>query len=194
MAEPAALSAFSAGIAGPATDAPDAAVEEAVRDYARLVYRVAYSVLRNHHAAEDATQETFLRVLKLRRRMEGVVSRKTWLAKIAFHVALDRRPRARVLSLDDPSVAQAARSVPSGDSGAEELASDSQMRNLLERLVAELPSDLRETLQLSTVDELRSGEVAEVLGIPEGTVRTRLLRARRLLRQQVAEMGGGVRG
>jgi len=193
MAEPAALSAFPAGIAGPAADAPDAAVEEVVRDYARLVYRVAYSVLRNHHAAEDATQEVFLRVLKLRRRMDGVASRKAWIARIAFHVALDRRPRARIVSLEDPSVARVVRSVPSEESGAEQLASDSQIRNLLERLVAELPSDLRETLRLSTVSELRSGEVAEVLGIPEGTVRTRLLRARRFLRQQILEMGGGVR-
>ena len=68
---------------------------------ARLVYRVAWAILRNHHDAEDVTQEVFLRVLRLRRELEGVRDPKTWLARIAYRVALDRRPRAVQVSLDD---------------------------------------------------------------------------------------------
>jgi DNA-directed RNA polymerase specialized sigma24 family protein len=61
-------------------------LELAVREHARLVYRVAYSVLRNHHDAEDATQETFMRVLRYRRKMNGVRDQRTWLARIAWRV------------------------------------------------------------------------------------------------------------
>src|SRR5260221_10746025 len=62
----------------------------AVREHARLVYRIAYSVLRNHHDAEDATQETFVRVLRYWRNLEGVRDRKTWLARIAWRGGVDR--------------------------------------------------------------------------------------------------------
>ena len=55
------------------------ALEGAVREHARLVYRIAYSVLRNHHDAEDATQETFVRVLRHKSKLEGVKDRKAWL-------------------------------------------------------------------------------------------------------------------
>lgn len=65
-------------------------LEAAVREHARLVYRVAYSVLRNHHDAEDATQETFVRVLRYRRKLSEVQSQRNWLARIAWRVAAER--------------------------------------------------------------------------------------------------------
>src|SRR5437868_5044242 len=75
------------------TKTEDEALEAAVRDHARLVYRVAYSILRNHHDAEDAAQETFVKVLKYRRRLGGVQDQRTWLARIAWRVALDRKKK-----------------------------------------------------------------------------------------------------
>jgi len=60
------------------------ALEMAVREHAQLVYRVAYSVLRNHHDAEDATQETFMRVVRYKRKLEGIQDSRTWLARIAW--------------------------------------------------------------------------------------------------------------
>lgn len=164
----------------------DQAVERAVRDYSRLVFRVAWAVLRNHHDAEDVTQEVFLRVLRLRRELHGVRSPKTWLARIAFRVALDRRPRRAQLSLDDETVSPDVASLQAPGSGADELAASSQVQALLERAIAGLPPDLRHAVQLSTLEELNSAEIATLLGIPEGTVRTRLLRARGLLRRALA--------
>ena len=70
----------------------------------------------------------------------------------------------------------------------------SVLRRLMERLIGELPRELAETIRLSTAGELTSLEVGEVLGIPEGTVRTRLLRARGLLREALErEQRGGQR-
>jgi RNA polymerase sigma-70 factor, ECF subfamily len=63
-----------------------------------------------------------------------------------------------------------------------------QLQQLLERMIATLPEDLRYPLQLSTVQELNSAEIAEVLKIPEGSVRTRLLRARRRLKEKLSSV------
>src|SRR5258708_27987770 len=74
-------------------------LERAVREYAQLVYRIAHSVLRNHHDAEDATQETFMRALRYRRKLEGVRDPKTWLARIAWRVAVARAKKRPEISL-----------------------------------------------------------------------------------------------
>ena len=147
---------------------------------------MAEAILRDHHDAEDVTQEVFLRVLRLRREMEGVKSPKTWLARIAFRVALDRRPRRGRLSLDDESLAADVASLRAAGAGADELAASKQVQELLGRAVAALPPDLRHAVQLSTLEELNSAEISALLGIPEGTVRTRLMRARALLREALA--------
>lgn len=168
------------------------ALEEAVLAHSRLVFRVAYSVLRSREDAEDATQEVFLRVLRFRSRLPEVRDRPAWLARIAWRVATDRLPRRRTVSLDADAPGP-ARDLASAGASAEEAASDRQVRRLLERAVAELPASLREPLVLSTVEELTSSEVGEVLGLPEGTVRTRLLRARRRLRETLARHVGGKR-
>ncbi len=78
----------------------EAVLELAVREHARLVYRIAYSVLRNHQDAEDATQETFLRVLRYRHKLEGVREQRTWLARIAWRTAIERRRKVAELPLD----------------------------------------------------------------------------------------------
>src|ERR1700756_816340 len=71
----------------------DQMLEELVREHSRLVYRIAYAVLRGHHDAEDATQEVFMRVLRYSSKLASVEDPKTWLARIAWRVAVDRRQR-----------------------------------------------------------------------------------------------------
>ena len=71
----------------------DAMLEALVREHSRLVYRIAYAVLRRHHDAEDATQETFVRVLRYSEKLAEVEDSKTWLARIAWRVAIDRSKR-----------------------------------------------------------------------------------------------------
>jgi len=159
--------------------------EAVVHDHSRLVYRIAYSVLRNHHDAEDATQETFIRCL---RSLQRTVVRdwRAWLARTAWRVALDQRPRGREISLDD--AAETIASLRATGAGAEEMAANEQMEALLERLIAALPRELREPLALSTVEELSSPDIAQMLGIPEGSVRTRLMRARQMLKEKLSAL------
>lgn len=169
------------------------AVEAVVREHSRFVFRLAYSILRNPDDAEDATQEVFMRVLKNKSKLAEVRETKLWLARIAWRVTLDwKRSRERRRPAADSDTIIGELSMPG--SSAEQLVSDRQMKVLLEKMMATLPADLRETLALSTVQELNSGEIAAVLSIPEGSVRTRLLRARTLLKQKMAAAMGESNG
>lgn len=172
--------------------AEDDQLELAVREYARLVYRVAYSVLRDHHDAEDATQETFLRVLKYRRKLAGVRDPRTWLARIAWRVAVERRRSVSEVGLDDAT--EVVEQIRSQGAGAEEVMLSDERHGFLGTLIAALPAKLRDPLTLSTVEEMSPADIAEVLGIGEAAVRSRLFRARQLLREKLATLLEGKHG
>lgn len=163
------------------------AVESLVREHSRLVYRIAYAVLRSHHDAEDATQETFLRVMRYSHKLASVENQKTWLARIAWRVAVDRsqqRGRRREIAIDDPE--QTVGETASSELPAHEIMHGSQVGDLLERLIAALPQKLRQPLLLSTLEEMAPREVAATLGINEAAVRSRMFRARQILREKLA--------
>ena len=165
----------------------DEVLEDLVRQYSRLVYRIAYAALRSHHDAEDATQETFLRVLRYSRKLATVENPKTWLARIAWRVAVDRsrrRGRKQEIALEDP--ASSAEEARSSDIPADHAMQRSQESARLERLIAALPKQLREPLILSAVEEMAPREVAAALGINESAVRSRVFRARKILKEKLA--------
>lgn len=165
----------------------DAPLEALVREHSRLVYRIAYSVLRSHQDAEDATQETFMRVLRYGSKLADVEDSKTWLARIAWRVAVDRskrRRRTREIALDDPEKPVAE--VASIANSADETVQGAQIVTVLEKLIAAMPSKLREPLILSTIQEMSPREVAATLGINEAAVRSRVFRARKTLKEKLA--------
>jgi len=165
-------------------EAPAQTVESLVAHHAAMVFRIAYSILRNHHDAEDAAQECFVRVLKFRNRLSTVRNLKTWLARVAWTTALDRRAHTRKKGDEgDPDLLS---SLPDPAIAVDEQIAGREMQRLLQRLVASLPRELRETLELSTVLELSSPEIAEIMQIPENSVRTRLFRARKMLKEKLA--------
>jgi len=162
--------------------------EAAVWTHARMLYRIAYAVLRHHQDAEDAVQETLQRAWKYRHRFAEVDDPAAWLARIAWRVAKARRPRPGAVSLDQ---VEAIAQLRAAGASAEELAAHRQMKALADQLIQHLPAKLRQPLVLSTVEELSAREIGHVLGIPEASVRTRCLRARRLLREK---LGAALRG
>jgi RNA polymerase sigma-70 factor, ECF subfamily len=175
-------------------DSPAETVEALVAQHTLMVFRIAFSILRNHQDAEDAVQECFLRVLKAQSRRHAVRNAKTWLARIAWTTALDQRSRRAASAgneqvLDDDALAQ----LPAEGRGWDEQVERREMQALLERMIAALPEDLRQPLELSTVQELNSAEIAEVMEIPESSVRTRLLRARRLLQEKLAAINSAAK-
>jgi len=170
--------------------APEDVLESAVREHARLVYRIAYSVLRNHHDAEDATQETFVRVLRYKKKLEGVRDPKTWLARIAWRVAVERSRKRPEISISETKAANAVIELRSQLASAEENAVGKEIGELLASLISALPGPLRDALRLSTIEELSPREVAEVLGTSEASVRSRLFRARQILKEKLSALEG----
>lgn len=159
-------------------------VEGLVRDHARLVFKIAYSVLRNHADAEDATQETFLRILRYERGLPGVGDAKAWVARIAWRTATGRAGKSPVVALDEEQAAAVLEHTPAPGAPMDNSLIDAQMLGLLQQMIATLPVELRDVITLSTVEEMTSGEIAQVLGIPEGSVRTRQMRARQMLKEK----------
>lgn len=165
----------------------DEAVEKLVKEHARLVYRVAYAVLREHHDAEDAVQETFLRLLRYANRLETVDNPKTWLARIAWRVAIDRskfRRRKREVALENSD--RAFSEMPAAAASADEVLDGARIAAAVEKLIAGLPKKLREPLILSTIEEMSPREASAVLGINEAAVRSRVFRARQILKEKLA--------
>jgi RNA polymerase sigma-70 factor (ECF subfamily) len=156
-------------------------LEQVIRAHARFVFGVAWSVLRHREDAEDAVQETFLRLM--RQDLRKIEDPRLWLARVAWRVAVDRVRKRPEQSLDD-AAAQVEQLAAAG-AAADERVLEDQLKTLLERLVERLPGGLRDVVRLSTAEEMTSHDIAEVLKIPEASVRTRLFRARQLLREKM---------
>jgi len=166
----------------------EGALEDLIREHSRLVYRIAYSVLRRHHDAEDATQETFMRVMRYSSKLAEVRDQKTWLAQIAWRVAVDRSKRqrdVREIALEDPE--KPIPEIASSKNAADDTVQGAQISAVLDKLIAALPAKLRDALVLSALEEMSPREVAETLGINEAAVRSRVFRARQMLKEKLAQ-------
>jgi RNA polymerase sigma-70 factor (ECF subfamily) len=166
--------------------ATDALIESLVREHARLVFRIGYSVLRNHAEAEDVVQEVFLRVSKHGAR--GIDDSKAWISRIAWRVAVDRYRSSIRASHEEYDERQHA--MVSNFPGTERVAISREMLDVLDRLIATLPGKERAALLLTSVEELSSAEAALVLGTSETSVRARVFRARQRLQQKMQKLFG----
>jgi len=165
----------------------DDLIEAAVREHSRLIYRIAWSVLRNPADAEDAVQETFLRALRYRTKMAALDDPKAWLARIAWRVAVERRKKAVQASARD---SEPGDELLSPNPGADRALLEKERSALLQRTIATLPDQLRDPLVLSALEELSPREVGTMLGISEAAVRSRAFRARQILRERMVAWVG----
>ena len=166
--------------------ADEDAVVIAVREHARLVYRICYTALRNHQDAEDATQDTFLRVLRYRRKLEEVRDARSWIARIAWRVATERRRAPAHTGLDE--LGRTIGVLRSSLASAEDVLLGTEMTELLQRLIAGLPPKLQDPLSLSSLEEMSHADIAKVLDISEAAARSRIARARQLLKERLASL------
>jgi RNA polymerase sigma-70 factor (ECF subfamily) len=171
------------------TSGEDAEFTALVQRQSRFVFRVAYAVLLNSHDAEDAVQETFLKLYR-NGGWRDVSNERAFLARVAWRIAVDGRPRAslEIAAGFDPGADDAAVEAPSTRPGPEQELMLANEHAVIHSMIDALPEDLRVPLVLSASDELNSREIGRILGVPEGTVRTRLQRARQLLRQKLGAL------
>ena len=155
--------------------------------YERKVYRLCCSLLRDPDQAADAAQESLVRVWKALPKYDRRASLSTWIYTITRNRCLTALERRRDLdSMSDPAVAQAAEAVqPSAaEQGRDHL-------EMLRELVEALPERYRNALILYYYEEKSVDEVAAMLGLPEGTIKTNLHRARAMLLERVRAAGLG---
>jgi len=155
-----------------------------VYQYSALLNRVARSVTRDASEAEDVVQETFLRVLRHHNKLAELQDARTWLVRITWNLALDRKRRARVRRQTD-DFEEVARFLTTGTLSAETELIAAQRHARVLRLIDTLPVREREVFLLSAVNELSSVEIALVLETTDSTVRSRLYRARKALQDLI---------
>ena len=168
-----------------------AAVRLIMQRHNRRLYRAARSVLNDDAEAEDVVQEAYVRAFTHLDGFRGEAQLSTWLTRIALNEALGRLRRRRItVGLKDIDVISdqgEARVIylPSArqDSDPEAAAARADVRRLLERAVDQLPDHFRVVFMLRDIEEMSVEETASHLGLRPETVKTRLHRARRLLRE-----------
>jgi RNA polymerase sigma-70 factor, ECF subfamily len=164
--------------------------EVVMRRYNQRVYRVVRAIVRDDDEASDVTQEAHVNAFMHLREFSGRARFSTWLTRIAVHEALARvRRRSRLESLEDTDSEDAL--MTSTTPGPEDRASDGELRVLLERAVDSLPEVFRTTFVLRSIENLSVAETAEILGVPEDTVKTRHYRARERLQSWLTHRVGG---
>jgi RNA polymerase sigma-70 factor (ECF subfamily) len=167
-----------------------AAFELLMRRHNRRLYRIALSVLRDAADAEDALQESYLAAYRAIGSFRGESSLATWLSRLVLNHCLARRRKAQrrdgIFSIVPESVESDIAFDADGETPDRALVR-AELRELLERKVGELPEAFRTVFMMRCVEELSVEETAQLLNIPEATVRTRQFRARSLLRESLAQ-------
>jgi len=170
--------------------APEAAQADARREFEErlaecgpLAYRIARGVLRNTADAEDVAQEALLRAYRQFDRLRDRNRFPGWLVRIAFRLALDRLRSAKRRELRDTLWSQPEHHPPAAT--AEDLAASNEFQAHLENALAELPEKLRLVLLLAAMEGHTIDEIAGMLGISTGTVKSRIFYARKQLAEKL---------
>lgn len=169
----------------------ESAWEDLVRTHTRRVYAICYRFTGKDSEAQDLTQEVFLRVFKsVKSFRAGEGSFSVWLARLTRNLLIDNYRRTKMDratdSIEDQLLVLQERSAI--ESRTDAILAGREASEVLQAALAKLSPELRETVILRDLEELEYREVALVLGVPEGTVKSRLNRGRaelaRILRRQ----------
>ncbi len=167
------------------------AFDELIRQYEKRVYNLAYRLSASYDDAGDITVDTFMRVYQAIGLFRGDANFSTWLFRIVTNVYLDRRKKTRnkvtvsleeVIELEESTV---SRQVESDTPGPEEEAETNERNSALDSAIMTLPDYQRLMVLLYHTEGLSYEEIAEALSLPIGTVKSRLNRARLLLRERL---------
>ncbi|WP_042161298.1 RNA polymerase sigma factor [Paenibacillus gorillae] len=158
--------------------------ERLMRDYGQEVWNFAYSIVKNHSMADDITQDVFLQVFSHVTSFRNESSIKTWLLKITRNISYNYRKAAfiRKVFLVGKVV------VTENNISAEQSYFEKEATNDVWKHVFKLPVKLRETVILHANYQLSIAEIAKVLDIPQGTVRSRLFEARKKMNVRLGEV------
>lgn len=167
-----------------------AATDVLLRRHYDRVHAVCRRIAGGTRDADDAAQEAMIRVVRNIDRFDGRSTFSTWVYRIATNTALDelrkrqRRPQLQVVSDEDSSYGRSSPREPVDEIAHREVESVVD-RLAIDRALADLPPDYRVPVVMRDVGDLDYSEIAEALGIPIGTVKSRIARGRKLLLEQL---------
>ena len=173
---------FPASLVSAAIDADD--FEARLRESGTLAFRVAYGVLRDRADAEDVAQEAFVKAFRSFSQLRDRDRFRAWLVRTTWRLAIDRRRGERRRETREQAVE------PSGEPSVEQLAIARQRAQHLWAAIDGLPEKLRLVVVLSGIEGHDTREVAALLDIPEGTVRSRMFLARQALAEKLQWLTG----
>ena len=168
-----------------------AELAQLVDKFSNPVYRIAMNILKSEQDAEDVIQETFIKVLHSIKAFEGRSSLATWIYRIAVNEALMmiRKRKGIQVSIDedveDDEGVAAPHEIEDWCCLPEKEFMNAEFREQMDGAIGSLPQKLRIVFQLRDMEDLSIRETAEVLGLTESAVKTRLLRARLILREKL---------
>ncbi len=168
-----------------------------MRRYNRRLYRVVLSILGNDSEVEPVMQDAYVSAFTHLDQFAGRSKFSTWLTKIAVYEALSRRKRQnRFVDLDSIAESDKERSdmLASKDKNPEERLLETELKSILEHSVEALPEHYRSVFVMRDIEGLDTAETADSLGISEDNVKTRLHRARALVRSELYSRTGFVLG
>ena len=183
---------MTAELAALAARGDSGAFEALMRRHNRMLFRTARAILRDDAEAEDALQEAYLQAYRSLASFRGEAQVSTWLARIVANEALQRlrkqTRRAEIVPLQSSAAPEMEHVMDTDNESAPHSSAErAEMRRLLESQIDALPEAYRTVFMLRAVEELSVEETAAVLDIPAATVRTRLFRARSMLRETLAQ-------
>jgi RNA polymerase sigma-70 factor (ECF subfamily) len=177
------------------------AARELVERFERPVFSLVYRMVRDRELAEDLTQEVFVRTFNNLRRYDRSYKFSSWLFKIAYNLTVDhlRKKRVKTISMHgSPDAVTAERqeatslTLESGEEAPDEVLEARELAGALEEAIAKLRPEYRTAILLRHVEDRPYEEIADIMDVPLGTVKTYIFRARRELRDlldQVREQG-----
>ena len=170
----------------------DAAYDELVRTYSASIYHVAYRMTGDAAEASDAVQDIFLKIFRNIGGFKGEAALKTWIFKIAFSEILNRlrwwkrRQRFTTLSLDEsPNGNAPSRNVADAGPTPEEVLQAKERENAIQQALWRLAREHRSIIILRDIEGFSYAEIADVMGVSIGTVKSRLARARADLKKSL---------
>jgi RNA polymerase sigma-70 factor (ECF subfamily) len=174
--------------------------EKLVSRYSRHVYSIAYRMTGNEADARDLAQEAFIRVWRAFRRIDPEARLEGWLYRIVSNLHIDllrRRKGPRIHSLDEPlamASGELARERPDPTADIERTVLDATVDRRIQEALLALAPDLRMAVVLADIEGYAYEEIATMMGVPIGTVKSRLHRARRSLRDRLAPIRASLNG
>lgn len=177
--------------AGVAQNEERQAFDELAQRYHKQAYNIAYRMTGNHSDAEDLTQEAFIRAFRFFAQYKRELPFDSWLYKIMSNVFVDtlrRRPKAQIRSLDQPIATEdgeARLEIADPSDGPEDIVMSREMDTRVQRALNSIPEDFRLAVIYADIEGLSYEEIAEAMSCSIGTVRSRLHRGRKLLRDRL---------